>query len=131
MSESEKVQAKKVIRYALIRIGFRMDQTGFQYLSCAIELVITYPMLLHNMVKGLFQEVCYIYNIEKVSSVQGAIRNMIDTTFYNHSFMEINKMFNIDLFTIDDKPSCGQIIGLIAEYYNLKLYKSEQFFQYL
>ena len=107
-----------------------MDQTGFQYLSSAIELVIVEPMLLHKMMNGLFKEVCCLYNIEKVASVQGAIRNMIDTTFSNHSFLEVNKMFNTNIFTVDDKPSCGQIIGLIAEYYNLRLYKSEEFFQF-
>ena len=107
-----------------------MDQTGFQYLSSAIELVIVDPMLLHKMMGGLFKEVCTIYNVEKVTSVQGAIRNMIDTTFNNHSFLEVNKMFNTNIFTIDDKPSCGQIIGLIAEYYNLRLYKNEEYFQF-
>lgn len=129
MSEMERLNARKVIRYALVRIGFRMDQTGFQYLSCAIELVIVDPMLLHKMMGRLFKEVCSIYNVEKVTSVQGAIRNMIDTTFNNHSFLEVNKMFNTNIFTIDDKPSCGQIIGLIAEYYNLRLYKNEEYFQ--
>lgn len=39
-------------------------------------------------------------------------------------------MFNTNIFTVDDKPSCGQIIGLIAEYYNLRLYKSEEFFSF-
>lgn len=130
MSEMERLNARKVIRYALVRIGFRMDQTGFQYLSCAIELVIVDPMLLHKMMGRLFKEVCSIYNVEKVTSVQGAIRNMIDTTFNNHSFLEVNKMFNTNIFTIDDKPSCGQIIGLIAEYYNLRLYKNEEYFQF-
>ena len=130
MSEMERLNARKVIRYALVRIGFRMDQTGFQYLSCAIELVIVDPMLLHKMMGRLFKEVCSIYNVEKVTSVQGAIRNMIETTFNNHSFLEVNKMFNTNIFTIDDKPSCGQIIGLIAEYYNLRLYKNEEYFQF-
>lgn len=130
MSEMERLNARKVIRYALVRIGFRMDQTGFRYLSSAIELVIVDPMLLHKMMGRLFKEVCSIYNVEKVTSVQGAIRNMIDTTFNNHSFLEVNKMFNTNIFTIDDKPSCGQIIGLIAEYYNLRLYKNEEYFQF-
>ena len=130
MSEAQRLNVRKVIRYALVRIGFRMDQTGFQYLSSAIELVIVDPMLIHKMMNGLFKEVCSLYNIEKVASVQGAIRNMIDTTFCNHSFLEVNKMFNTNIFTIDDKPSCGQIIGLIAEYYNLRLYKSEELFQF-
>ncbi len=128
MSETERLKARKVIRYALIRIGFRMDQTGFQYLSTAIEFVIVDPKLLHKMMSGLFKDVCAFYDVKKVSSVQSAIRNMIDTTFSNHTFLEINKMFHIDIFAIDDKPSCGQIIGLIAEYYNLKLYQQEEFF---
>jgi hypothetical protein len=34
-------------------------------------------------------------------------------------------MFGAKLYTIHDKPTAGELIRLVAEYYNLELYKND------
>ena len=53
MTEDELVKMRAIIKYALIRIGFRPNFVGFKYLCYAIELVILEPELMHGLCKGL------------------------------------------------------------------------------
>ena len=72
---------------------------------------------------------CKEYNVGNRMTVHSSIRNVIEQTYETGSFLEINKLFNTEIYTLDDKPTCGEIIGLLAEYYNLKLYKNEEIFK--
>ena len=121
MSEIEKI--KKVVKLALIKIGFRCDLVGFGYLCTAIELVILDPSLAKKLCKGLYAEVGRVHDVSKGNNIERAIRHSIENTFINKSFAELNRMFKSQLYTIDDKPTTGELIKLIAEYYNLGLYK--------
>ena len=40
MKENELNKVRKIIKYALIKIGFQVNRVGFKYLCYAIELVI-------------------------------------------------------------------------------------------
>ncbi len=114
---------RKIIKLAFIRIGVRCDLIGFKYLCYAVELVIQYPELVHNLCKGLYVEIGQRFNAESSGSVERSIRHAIDNTYINKSFSELNKMFKSQLYTIDDKPTAGELIRLVAEYYLLELYK--------
>ena len=59
------------------------------------------------------------------SSVEKSIRHSIDDTFQNKTFVAINEMFNMNIFSPKDKPTAGELIKLIAEYYNLEIYKKD------
>lgn len=127
MSEHDKMV--KVIRFALVKIGCKINHLGFQYLCCAIEIVIMNPRAIHNLLKEVYQKISDEYNVGNMMTVHSSIRNVIEQTYETGSFLEINKLFNTEIYTLDDKPTCGEIIGLLAEYYNLKLYKNEEIFK--
>lgn len=125
MKSEEIDKMRRIIKLSLIRIGIRCDLIGFSYLCYAIELVITNPTLIHNLCKGLYIEVGKKFEASKENNVERSIRHAIENTYINKSFSELNKMFNTKLYTIDDKPTAGELIRLVAEYYNLGLYKNQ------
>lgn len=119
--ELEKI--RKVVKFALIKIGIRCDLVGFSYLCVAIELVILNPNLSHNLCKGLYKEVGKAFNVKKQTCVERNIRHAIENTYINKNFSELNKLLHSELYSIQDKPTAGELIKLVAEYYNLGLYK--------
>ncbi len=123
MSDEELFNMRKVIKLAFIRIGIRCDMIGFKYLCKAVEFVILEEDLLHNLCKGLYPKIAEEYGVKKVGSVERCMRHSIDDTAEIKSFAELNKMFNCLLFAIDDKPTVGELIHLVAQYYLLELYK--------
>lgn len=129
MSEKELERMRKVIKLTLIRIGIRCDLMGFNYLCYAAELVIQTPELIHNLCKGLYVEIGKHFNVENSSSVERSIRHAIDNTCVNKSYSELNKMFKTLLYAVDDKPTAGELIRLVAEYYLLELYVDDEFFK--
>ena len=88
-----------------------------------------HPRAIHNLLKEVYQKISDEFNVGNRMTVHSSIRNVIEQTYETGSFLEINKLFNTEIYTLDDKPTCGEIIGLLAEYYNLKLYKNEEIFK--
>lgn len=123
MEEINFKDMRKVVKTAFIKIGIRGDMLGFEYLCSAVEFVAKNPRLLHNLGKGLYVEIGKKYDVQNPSSVERSIHNAIDNTFVTHSFAELNKMYNTQLYTIDDKPKVGELIQLVKDYYLLGLYK--------
>lgn len=121
--EKKMFRIRKIIRLTLMKIGIRSDLVGFEYLCTAIELVIERPELIHSLCKELYTSIAEKFTVDKDSSVERSMRHAIDSTFSDSSFVEINKMFNTTLFAIDEKPTVGELIRLVAEYYNLEFYK--------
>ena len=124
MKENELNKVRKIIKYALIKIGFQVNRVGFKYLCYAIELVIQDPSLIHRLCKGVYAKVAEEYNV-KYLCIERDIRHSIEATYIDRSFLEVNQMFKTNIFTIDSKPKTGELIQLIVEYYNLELYKQE------
>ena len=129
MSDKELEKMRKIIKITLIRIGVRCDFIGFSYLCYAIELVILNPELIHNLCKGLYVMVGEKFGAEGENNVERSIRHAIENVFINKNFSELNKMFNTTLYKINDKPTAGEFIKLIAEYYNLGLYRNDFIFE--
>ena len=122
MEGKELSTMRKIIKLTLIRIGIRCDLIGFSYLCYAIELVILNPNLIHSLCKDLYTKVSEKFDVKKDSCVERSIRHAIENTYINKSFAELNRMFKMQLYTVDEKPTAGELIRLVAEYYNLGLY---------
>ena len=123
--EEKLEEMRKIIKLAFIRIGIRCDLVGFAYLCYAVELVILEPGIDKNLCKGLYAKIEEHFKVEKTSSVERSIRHAIDFTQGTKSFAELNRMFKTYLYTVDEKPTAGELIRLVAEYYNLGLYKED------
>lgn len=117
---------RKIIKLAYIRIGIRCDLVGFGYLCYGTEKVIQNPDLIHNLCNGLYVEIANQFEADKVTSVERSIRHAIDNTQESKSFGELNNMFKTLLYTVNEKPTVGELIRLVAEYYLLGLYKEDK-----
>lgn len=116
---------KDVAKFALIRLGFKVNLLGFSYISYAVELVVERPKLIYHLHKGLYTEVCKHFDAGNEIAVDRCIRKSIDDTFECRSLLEINELFHSRIVEFEEKPTSGQLIGLIAEYYNLGLYQTD------
>lgn len=125
MTEFDLKNIRKIIKLTFIKIGIRCDLIGFSYLCYAVELVIQNPALIHNLCKGLYNEVGKRFSTESENCVERSIRHAIENTYINKGFVELNRMFNMQLYAVGDKPTAGELIRLVAEYYNLGLYKQD------
>ena len=123
VNKDELQQMRKVIKMTFIRIGIRCDLLGFNYLCKGVELALFQPKLLNKLTKGLYVEIAKSFNVVNVNTIERSIRSAIENTAEEKSFSEINKLFKAMLFTIDEKPTAGELIRLVAEYYLLELYK--------
>lgn len=124
MEEFDIVKVRKIVKMALIKIGIRCDLIGFSYLCTAVELAIENPSLCKKLCSGLYKEVGKRFSIQNLSCVERSIRHAIDTTFNEKSFESVNKLFGMEIFSIYDKPTAGELIKLLIEYYNLGLYEN-------
>lgn len=124
MEEFDGLKVRKIVRMALIKIGIRCDLIGFSYLCTAVELAIENPSLCNKLCSGLYMEVGKKFSIQNLGCVERSIRHAIDTTFNEKSFESVNKLFGTDIFSVHDKPTAGELINLLIEYYNLGLYES-------
>ena len=122
MNKEELENMRKVINLALIRIGIRCDFYAFAYLCYAVETVILEPEYMQNLCKGLYPKIAEKFEAISPSSVERCIRHAIDNVQDTKSFSELNKMFKTLLYTVDDKPTVGELIKLVSEYYLLGLY---------
>jgi len=124
MSDLDLINLRKIVKITLIKIGIRCDLIGFSYLCYAVEVVINKPSLIHNLCKGVYVEVGRKFDVENNNCVERSIRHAIDNTFICRNFNELNKMFSVELYSINEKPTAGELIKLVAEVYNLGLYKN-------
>ena len=124
MDDKEMFLMNKVITLTLIKIGIRCDLIGFSYLCSAIKLAILNPHMLRKICKNLYVAVGQEHNVEKTNNVERSMRHAIDNAFVNQNFSEINKMFNTILYNADEKPTVGELITLVSDFYTLGLYKN-------
>ncbi len=112
----------RLIKRNLIELGFTSKHVGFNYLCKAVELAVKKPELKYNLCNGLYSNVASDFSSTK-DRVERNIRHAIENTYINKNFLKINDMFGMNIFTINDKPTNGEFISLLAEYYLLELYK--------
>ncbi len=121
MEDNKEVQ--RIIKLTLIRLGIKCDLVGFSYLVHAVEVAIEQPMLVYNL-KKLFAIIAKKCNVENPFRVEANIQNAITLTFNTKGFSSINDLYGMEVFKPNYKPTTAEIIKLVAEYYNLGLYKN-------
>lgn len=125
MNPEELEKMRKIIKLALIKIGMRCDLIGFSYLCYGVELVVQNPKLINRLCKDLYVQISEKFNVKNVYCVERSIRHAIDKVLENNGFEELNKMFKSKLYGKNEKPTSGELIRLISEYYVLGLYEND------
>lgn len=124
LSNQKLEEIRQTIKLTLIKIGIRCDLTGFQYICYGVECVIKNPSIIDNLCKDLYIEIAKKHNLKHYSTIERNIRHAIDLTFRKKGFYVLNEMFNTTLYTKHQKPTSGELIRLVSEYYLLGLYKN-------
>ena len=117
---------RKITRYALIKIGIKCDLCAFNYICHAVELVISTSEFSSNLCE-LYQKIAENFNTSS-SSVERSIRHAIDLVSNTKGFNTLNAIFGTEIYKDYEKPTSGELINLLAEYYNLELYKKDNMF---
>lgn len=113
---------RKITKLALLKIGMRCDFSGFNYLSYAIELVIQNPELINSLCTNLYVKIGEHFGVKNISCVERSMRHAISNIEKKKGFGSLNDMFNANLFEKGSRPTAGELIRLMAEYYNTGLY---------
>ncbi len=114
---------RRVTKLALLKIGMRCDFSGFNYLSYAIELVIQNPELINSLCTSLYVKIGEHFGVKSTCCVERSMRHAIANIEKNKGFETLNHMFSANLFEKGNRPTAGELIRLLAEYYNTGLYK--------
>ena len=117
-----KNEVERMVTITLIRIGIKCDLVGFSYLTKAIEYVIEDGKLAYNL-KSLYAKVANDFSVKNPIRVEANIQNAITFTYNTKGFESFNQLFGMEVVSPIHKPSTAEFIMLVAEYYNLQLYK--------
>ncbi|MGN1201460.1 MAG: sporulation initiation factor Spo0A C-terminal domain-containing protein [Candidatus Caccovivens sp.] len=123
MDDNEISAMRREIKLAFMRAGIRCDLVGFSYLCYAVELVIEEPELINCLCKNLYVRISQRFNVKNDNCVERSIRHAIDQTASTKTFKGLNEMFGVEIYKKGERPTSGELIRLIAEYYQLGMYK--------
>lgn len=121
MDKQEEI--RKIIKLALLKIGMRCDFSGFNYISYAIELVIQNPELINSLCTNLYVQIGEHFGAKSTCCVERSMRHAISNIEKSRGFESLNNIFSAHLFDEGHRPTAGELIRLMAEYYNTGLYK--------
>ena len=106
--------------YRLIRrLGIHSNLSGYHFLARAVELVADDNSLLMGMTRRLFLEISDDFHMSP-GSVDRNLRTVV------HMIWDRGYIHNLEAlagYTIDYKPSSGEVIDILAAYYNHYLRK--------
>lgn len=118
-------QIEKIIKVAILKIGIKCDTLGYGYIFESVMMVITHPNLVYNA-KKLFTKVGEKLGITNYLKIESNIQNAINFTYNMRGFNSINELYGLDVIRPDHKPTVAELINLLAQYYLLRMFKTEE-----
>ena len=103
-----------VISGVILSIGIPGCIVGAKYLAEAVKLTIEKPELKFSITKGLYKELAEKFQA-KPGSIERGIRHAVDVSFNKSKIIELNKIFNIKIYTPNERPCNSELIALLAE----------------
>lgn len=116
-------EVRKEIKLVLLRIGIRCDFSGFNYLTYAAELVIQNPNLINYLCTELYVKIAEHFDVKNIDCIERSMRHAISHVDKTKGFKSLNEIFHAELYSDGKHPTTGELIQLLAEYYNSGLYK--------
>ena len=126
------IMEEEVVEYVLHKLGCKNTSSTYKYLFSAVQVVIKRPFAIHSLLREVYGSVEKKYGLASSCTVPNAIRKQVEYISDIGSHLVFNDLFQTNMFDLDSKITCGQLIGLVAEYYNLGLYTiNPDFYDYL
>ena len=97
-----------------LSVGIPAHIKGYQFLREAIKLTIDEPNIINSITKKLYPAVAEIYDTSP-SKVERAIRHAIEVAWNRGKIENINNLFGMKVYGVNDKPTNGEFIALVAD----------------
>lgn len=94
--------------------GIPVHVKGFRFLKEAVKQSVEQPSMINNITKTLYPAIAKKYE-STPSKVERAIRHAIGVAWSKGKIENINKIFGVQLYGHDDKPTNGELIALVAD----------------
>ena len=102
---------KEIIQHT---VGIPAHIKGYQYLRCAIKMVMEERRLINRITKELYPKVAAAFDTSD-TKVERAIRHAIEVAWTRGRIENINQLFGFQVYTKNDKPTNGEFIALVAD----------------
>jgi len=94
--------------------GIPVHVKGFRFLKEAVKQSVEQPSMINNITKMLYPSIAKKYE-STPSKVERAIRHAIGVAWSKGKIENINKIFGVQLYGREDKPTNGELIALVAD----------------
>ena len=122
----------EVIEYVLLKLGCTKASSVYKFLFVSAKLVIKNPFSIHKLMHKVYEVVREQYGLTNTRTVSSTICKQVENICNTSKHLIFNDLYKANMFNLNSKITSGQLIGLIAEYYNLELYTTDsKFYDYL
>ncbi len=115
-----KIDLETEITGMLHEIGVPAHIKGYQYMRCAIAMVVEDMSILNSITKTLYPEIAIRYETTP-NRVERAIRHAIETAWERSDVEVINKLFRYTIRNDRGKPTNSEFVAMLADKLRLKL----------
>lgn len=102
-----------------LTIGIPAHIKGYQFLRCAVKMVVNQPDVINRITKELYPGIARHYGTS-ASKVERAIRHAIEVAWNRGRIDTLNTAFGCKVCTPEDKPTNGEFIAMIADKLSLE-----------
>ena len=103
-----------------LSIGISAHLQGYQYLKEAIKLVIISPECINSVTKQLYPRIATMFSTTPCR-VERGIRHALDVAYAKGKIVQLNKIFRLEIFSKDEKPTNSEFIAILADKLSLEL----------
>ncbi|MCL1964142.1 MAG: sporulation transcription factor Spo0A [Firmicutes bacterium] len=102
-----------------LTIGMPAHIKGYQFLREAVKVVMEQPDMINRITKELYPGIAHRFNTTS-SKVERAIRHAIEVAWGRGRIEVINQVFGSNVCTLENKPTNGEFIALVADKLSLE-----------
>lgn len=110
----EKSYIEERITNIFITIGIPANINGYHFLRDAIKLAVGDYKIISNITKELYPKVAARFDTSPYK-VERGIRHAIEVAWNKGKIININSIFGLTVYEINEKPSNGEFIALLAD----------------
>ncbi|MDR3051346.1 MAG: sporulation transcription factor Spo0A [Oscillospiraceae bacterium] len=97
-----------------LTIGIPAHIKGYQFLREAVKMVMEHPEMINRITKELYPGVARRFDTTS-SKVERAIRHAIEVAWNRGRIEVMNQIFGPNVCSLNDKPSNGEFVALMAD----------------
>ena len=117
-NEMTKEMDKKLVDI-LLSVGIPANIQGYSFLKETIKLAIENPTYIGAITKIMYPTIASKFKTT-ACRVERSIRHALDVSFSKGKIMNLNEIFGLKIFDVNDKPTNSEFVALIADRLSLE-----------